>query len=125
MRCWGFVNGSQGPKQVSWTFHHTDAWEQVRRTFLMPRVVSTDVSGGGETNAELQLPSKDSSGYAELRALANLRASRAELARRDGFSPTAADLTKQAAELAQRNGFSDAAGLARVDGGTGMSRRPS
>jgi hypothetical protein len=100
-----------GPKQVSWTFHHTDAWEQVRRTFLVPRVVSTDVSGGGETNGELEPSSKGSHEYEELRALANLRACRAELARRDGFSPTAADLTKQAAELAQRNGFSDAAGL--------------
>ena len=104
-RLLGFRHEHPGRGHVDWSFHHTDAWEQVRHMFLG--------AGGarGATRPEIEEIRADPRLYEELLTRANLRAARAELGRRDGFVPATEDLTMRVSALAARHGLSDAASL--------------
>lgn len=95
-----------GLKRVGWTFNHTDAWETVRRTF------ASHMNG----DAKLSLaspgdPLREAPGNELLRLRAELRAAWAELARRDGFVPSADELLQQARHFSERKGLTSGAQL--------------
>jgi hypothetical protein len=47
-----FRDSAPGPKRVPWTFQHTDAWEQVRRTFAAPQASESRGEPIVEPNAD-------------------------------------------------------------------------
>jgi hypothetical protein len=102
-----FRDTRPGRKRVPWSFHHTDAWEQVRRG--LPVACPDRVEGVSAALASaLGALARDPRSEADLRAHASLRAARVELGRRDGIEPTSQDIQAAASELLRRNGVESA-----------------
>jgi hypothetical protein len=76
------------PKQVSWSFHHTDAWEQVRLGFSRPESGARE-RVGSEPARPQRVPTTDRHAISEQ---ARLRAHEVRAARRDGYSPSERDV---------------------------------
>lgn len=77
-------------KVVPWVFRHTDAWEQVRRSIL-PRVAAEALEGSALAGAAAEG--------------ARLRALEIELAKRDGFNPSSADIEVAVADYCRLKGL--------------------
>ncbi len=94
-----FRSGVVKAKTVTWSFHHTDAWELVRRRSLQRRSQTTQAVPDG----------------------VRLRALEIELAKRDGFKPTDADLQLAIREYCQAKGLPSGEGLAASLAADGIS----
>lgn len=93
-----FRDDRPGAKQVSWSFHHTDAWELVRR--------QATVAALGRAAAPLTSTiSEEALRRAEQRCL------QLEHARSDGFDPSADELAATVAEICAKRGFESTAEL--------------
>lgn len=103
-------NSTTPPKQLGWSFHHTDAWEHVRRQAVLERPARSAAGAPIELQSVAKLATDDAK-LAEVRDKAQLRALRIELAKRDGFVPTAADIANAAAALIRRNGWTSETAL--------------
>lgn len=99
------------PKEVAWTFQHTDAWEQVRRALPFRPPILSVASQNSSVQGLLSRLRSDPKRYAEVSAQASLRALRIDLAKRDGFTPTVHDIAKAAEDLARRSGWDGAHAL--------------
>jgi hypothetical protein len=91
------------PKQVCWSFHHTDAWEQVRLSFSRP------VSPAGErVAAEVARPRRAPATDREAQSeQARLRAHEIRAARRDGYRPSERDIAVAARVFRAARGLDD------------------
>lgn len=100
-------DGRPEPLRVPWTFHHTDAWEQVRLGFARPAAAPSDrppLAPGEPLRAF-------TSDAALLTEQARLRALEVRSARRDGYRPSERDLALARAEFQQARGLEDPARL--------------
>lgn len=86
-------------KSVTWSFRHTDAWDQVRRAFLERR--------GSHARAEASFAAPAAAVEA-----ARLRALEIELARQYGFKPGPADLEQAVLEYCRSKGLPTTEALA-------------
>jgi hypothetical protein len=85
----GLIASGAEPLRVPWTFHHTEAWEQVRRGLVEREAAAVAEPRLREPRTELEL-------RARLRAL-EIRA-----ALHDGYRPAPEDVARAAAEFCQR-----------------------
>jgi hypothetical protein len=94
------------PLRVPWSFHHTDAWEQVRASFARESV--TNGRALPESAQPLRAPASE---RAELAERARLRALEVRAARRDGYRPSAYDVAAARSEFQRTRGLEDPARL--------------
>jgi hypothetical protein len=94
------------PLRVPWSFHHTDAWEQVRVSFA--RATATNADPTPESVRPLRTPPSE---RGELAERARLRALEVRAARRDGYRPSEYDVAAARAEFQRARGLEDPARL--------------
>jgi len=102
-----FANSSQAPMRVRWTFNHTDAWENVRRTVLA-RPTDTGTVVDDADREVLALVRRDPAEYERLRELALLRRLQVQMARREGFVVSERDVQAALQALRERHGLREA-----------------
>lgn len=96
-----FREGKADPARVPWTFQHTDAWEQVRRTIVQGRWAEVSASHGGDSAWQASAPPKSE----ELVLRARLRGLEVRSARADGYKPSPNDIGFVTAEFCRARGL--------------------
>jgi hypothetical protein len=102
-----FRDHAPPPLRVSWTFQHTDAWEQVRQ-----RAVRQWITRQAIASDALARPVPHTGPSASVSAeQAELRALRIQLAKQSGFVPKRHDMEAAMAEFCRARGLADKAAL--------------
>jgi hypothetical protein len=91
------------PVRPRWSFQHTDAWEQVRRTIAEGRKALASASHG----AVSALPVSEPAPPEELVLRARLRALEVRAARADGYKPSASDISFVTGAFCRARGLAD------------------
>jgi hypothetical protein len=104
-----FRDADPGPKRVSWTFQHTDAWEQVRRGLVLGDVGCS--SPARDAGAVLNLLRLEPDAYFRLRDRTRLRIALASMAQAEGHAPTDHQLRQTMARFVQEHTLDDEAAI--------------
>jgi hypothetical protein len=106
------------PKQVPWSFQHTDAWEQVRLSLARPEACPSERPAPDSVRPRRTPPAD----RAELVDQARLRALEVRVAKRDGYRPSQRDLAIASAEFRASRGLEDDARFHEFLDNQGLSR---